>query len=393
MNKNSLNHAFIYAFFRYSEIVFLGLSQFVLAHKVGPVELGKLAPFLLYYLYSNYFTLGSNLVFMKCYSGKVSYIKSGLFSYVSTATLLGLLMSLLVSVLLDYNLYVIFLIFFISILCNFGTAFLRVNELNKRLNYSSFSYSLTLVFIVYFFVTNSDDYLFAFLFCKSIQLIFIWRIDEFKIYFKNVKFFLHYQKMGVAMLSSSIMFTLCLTFDRWVVIHTYSDSSIVGSYQLIETIGYSVFTALSVFAVFYYHQLLHFIKEDIFFRSRYLKFVCFIFFLSPIVAFLISWLAGEVVDLFYNKYSYSFSLIYSVILLKFLFFPVSLVSIYCQAIGHNYRFAFVSIGSLVVSFLFFILIGYNGGIQRFPFIYSGVIFFFFLLFNVKELVSKSKGLI
>lgn len=287
--------AFWYSILKYLEIGITAFTTFLVAEKVGPVEMGKAVPLLLYITYANYLALGVNQVVIKNYSlivkegNVVNFITINL-QYILLVCLLNFIIAYLV---IDETYFMVAALVSCAILLRgFFTSYFRVVYRIRILNKNNIIFSLILLIMVVFFVESWYDYMFWW--AISIWIcVGLYLVDGFNFFKKifanifkcpNISEIKYNLGEGAKLALMGAFTTVLLTADRFVLTHTDVSLAIKGSYQLADYAGMATYMVITTVIFYFYPKWIERLRNEEHFRYYFLKIIKRSFFLIiPIV--------------------------------------------------------------------------------------------------------------
>ncbi|WP_121667573.1 polysaccharide biosynthesis protein [Mesonia aquimarina] len=279
LNLLTSSPSFWFTILKYLEVAITTITTFLIASKVGPSEMGKAIPILLYVTYANYLTLGVNQVIIKNYSrlkenGNILSFITINFQYILVVCLLNFLLSFLV---IDSRFFFFTALVSSAILLRsfFATYFRVINNI-RILNKNNLIYSFILMILVYFFVENWFAYMvfWSFSMCFCVMLYFVDSFSFFKNIIKNIlkkpkkNTLLFSISEGVKLALIGGFTTLVLTSDRFVINRIDAPLELKGSYQLADYVGMAIYIGITTVVFYFYPQYIERIRNDINFRKR-----------------------------------------------------------------------------------------------------------------------------
>ena len=269
--------AFWYSILKYLEIGITAFTTFLVAEKVGPVEMGKAVPLLLYITYANYLALGVNQVVIKNYSlivkegNVVNFITINL-QYILLVCLLNFIIAYLV---IDETYFMVAALVSCAILLRgFFTSYFRVVYRIRILNKNNIIFSLILLIMVVFFVESWYDYMFWW--AISIWIcVGLYLVDGFNFFKKifanifkcpNISEIKYNLGEGAKLALMGAFTTVLLTADRFVLTHTDVSLAIKGSYQLADYAGMATYMVITTVIFYFYPKWIERLRNEEHFR-------------------------------------------------------------------------------------------------------------------------------
>lgn len=273
-----------FSLLKYLEVGITAITMFIIAKKVGPAEMGRAIPVLLYITYSNYLALGLNQAVIKNYSRmigiklKVNFITLNLQYLILAIGLNFFIANLILSS--DYWLVSAFIscgLLFRGFLASYFRVVFRIKILNKN----NLTFAILILVSALLFIDLWIEYL---LFWASILwfTIFIYLFDGFKFFklvFKNIirkpriKEIRFNFSEGFKIALTGITTTVLLTSDRLIINQLDVSVNIKGSYQLADYFGMGIYLLITTVFFYYTPQLIEKIRNDKNFRLKYISYL------------------------------------------------------------------------------------------------------------------------
>jgi O-antigen/teichoic acid export membrane protein len=365
---NSYKGVIVFSGLKYLEIVITALTTFFLAQMIGPFEMGKAIPVLLYITYSTYLSLGVNQVIIKNYSEFEVVDNADVFLNINLQyhVLISLITIALAFLFIQYEFALLAgAISAATIMRSYFMAYFRVIDKIFILNRNNLIFSILLLTSVFTLVETWFDYLLWWAISIWISVI-IYIFDSrallkqliYKYFFSKLDFdqigFIIKQGVRLALLGATT--TFLLTFDRIIISNTDLPLDVMGTYQLADYFGKAFYMIATTVLFYYYPVILKRLKTEIPFRKKYLKMIIRLMILIvPII--LIFMILVKCIKIFYFKeypnleWFVSFNL-----LLKMIVFISSLLAAVFIALNKEYSFLRTNI-PIVIGVL--LTIGYS----------------------------------
>ncbi|GAK99708.1 membrane protein [Nonlabens ulvanivorans] len=281
---NSYRGVIVFSGLKYLEIIITALTTFFLAEMIGPTEMGKAIPVLLYITYSSYLSLGVNQVIIKKYEEFCEKEKSLEFLNVNLQYhfLISIITIILAYIFIDVKFaFLTGLISAATILRSYFMAYFRVKNEIYRLNKNNLIFSILLLLSVFILVENWFDYLFywavslwisvfIYLFDARKLLIVLLQKHIFSINLNQTTFIL---KQGIRLALLGLITTFLLTFDRIIISNTDLSLEAKGTYQLADYFGKAFYMICTTILFYYYPKLLNALRKDYDFMLKYIRFI------------------------------------------------------------------------------------------------------------------------
>jgi O-antigen/teichoic acid export membrane protein len=346
---NSYRGVVVFSGLKYLEIILTALTTFFLAEVIGPDEMGKAIPILLYITYSTYLSLGVNQVIIKNYDEFLENKMS--FEFLSINLQYHIFISIVTVVLalifIDFE-FALFtgLISAATITRSYFMAYFRVINKISKLNKNNLIFTILLLCTVFNLVETWFDYLFYWAISLWIALI-IYIFDArnmlkviittyiLKFDLKQVKYVLN-QGIRLAILGATT--TFLLTFDRIIISYLDLSLEIKGTYQLADYFGKAVYMIGTTILFYYYPTLLELLRKDHNFRLKYFWYVKLAF-LAIVPITLLFFIFVNILQIFFFKdyANLNWYVSYNLIL-KLIVLLSSLISAIYIALDQEYRF-------------------------------------------------------
>lgn len=349
-----------FSILKYIEIIITSFTTFILAKKLGPIQLGEAVPILLYITYANYLALGLNQVITKNYSRtseekKVSFITLN-FQYLLVASVFNLVLAWQM---LDRE-YATFaaVVSIFTIWRGFFSSYYRAVGRIRVLNINNVLFSLVLFVVIFFFVSKLSAYLHAWALVLLFAIIFYCLPDSlfFKKIFKNLNKIPSKQDIkfnfseGIKLALTGIITTIFITFDRFIINKLEIPLEIKGSFQLADYIGMAIYMMATTIIFYFYPQWIQKIREDAFFSKKYLKNCIRLVLLSPFIILLIYLISLVLIPFLFPEYPDLLNIVVGVVFSKLAVVSISFVSLYY--IGKDKEQKFLSKAIFPISVLF-----------------------------------------
>lgn len=306
--------AILFSLFKYLEVGIIAATTFIVAKKIGPDEMGKAMPVLLYITYSNYLSLGINQVIVKNYSrfkdeGQIKeFVKINL-QYMIVISLVSVFAAY---VFVDFDFFILAAMVSIGTLMrSFFTSYFRAIDKIWVLNKNEIIFSLLLFLLTLVLVNNLKDYLLYWWISLWIGLLF-YLIDGRTFFFKVIRqlFFISKKKKlvsnlkeGIKLASAGFLTTILLTADRFVINRLDFDLSVKGSYQLADYVGAAYYLGVTTIIFYFYPKLITKLREDNGFRKIYINYIKLSAKVFPIIIILTYLFSSAGADWFFKEYN------------------------------------------------------------------------------------------
>jgi len=326
---------FKFTFLKYIEIAITSLITLIVAKEIGPLEMGKAIPVLLFVTYSNYLALGVNQALVKNYSRMKNRLEVLNFITINFQYLL------LICVLTFVSAYFLLIqkYFFFSALISAGVLFkgffmAYFRSINRIfvLNKNNIIFSLLFLLSVLIFVKNWYDYIICWAICLWISN-FIYFLDSkvfFLIIIKNIKSIpakiniLFNLKQGLKLATFGVISTILLTSDRIIVNKLDVSLELKGSYQLADYVSMGFFMLITTISFYYTPVWISKIRVSASFRKLFYKRFSMSLLFFPALIGVIYLFSRIFVDLFFPEYD---NLIIFIVLSSILKILVSFISL------------------------------------------------------------------
>ncbi len=364
----------VYSFtlIKYIEVVFTALSTFILAKKIGPNQMGIGLPVFLYITYANYLSLGLNQVVLKNYSRinhseKNEFIRFN-FQYYLIISLVNVSLSFK---LLDTKFALISSLISNSLLFrSFFTSYFRSIDKVYVLSINNFLYSALILFLVIIFVNDLISYLFVWLMISVFVLLLYYAYDIkfFNEIFKSIHIFPSVKTLkfniteGVKLALSSIISTIYLTSDRFIVNKIDIDIEFKGSLQLSDYFGTAIYILITTIIFYFYPKLIAKVRESSEFRNKLLSYISYTpFYIIIILVFSYIFLYYTI-PIFFAEYPNLLILVISQLFTKLMVISIGFLSLYFIGMDDEKRFLIINIIPLLILIFmgyFFIKFNFN----------------------------------
>lgn len=360
---------FIFSVFKYIEIILTSLTTFLLAKKLGPFELGKAMPILLYITYANYLALGLNQVVTKNYSRisdekKVPFISLNL-QYILLISIVNIILSF---VILDVNYALLAgLISILTILRGFFFSYYRSIDRIRILNYNNIVFSFLLLSIVYLFISELESYLITWcigLFLACLHLFFR-DIEFFKLVSKGLirmpkksDIIFNFSE-GIKLALAGFVTTIFVTSDRFIVNSLNLETNIKGSYQLADYCGMAVYMISTTIVFYYYPKWINEIRNSPSFRQKYLKIIGLLYILYPFILFLFYGIGYFIIPLIFPEYNNLLSTSLTVVFAKLAVVSIGFISLYFIGLDKENEYLKVCLIPIILIIVFGLFVKLN----------------------------------
>ncbi len=382
LNSIKLNREILYyTVFKYFEFAITGITFFLLAKKVSPVEYGSATNLFLGISYFVIFLPGIFQYFVKHYSNIENVNKKELESVtITTAIVFSFLILFLFPVFIKSELVVFgaFIVFFKYLQDLFINIF-RVRNLLKYINFTTTIPAIFLLIFYNYFTTSISDF-FKFWFLSSGIGALIGSIIYFKI--TKVTGFIFNLKMYTAQLGKQIkesyilsilgvFSVLVMAFDRIYTINFSKQSEfILGNMQLADNIASIVSYGFSTIVFAITPVVLSKLHSNSISSVLFLK-KGYTFLLGSIgFSFIVGYFISIFLKIYYEEYSYTSWLIYFYIVLKLLVLGLFIPSTLSMINNSEMKISKIFFFSFFVSALLYYCVDY---FQIFIFPFYGIL--------------------
>jgi O-antigen/teichoic acid export membrane protein len=314
LSLRQFKSVFWFSILKFLEVVVTSLTTFLVAKKIGPAEMGKAIPILLFITYATYLSLGVNQVLLKNYSrvdaeGKSYDLVKVNFQYLTVVSFV----SVIVSYIFINPLYAIYaaIISICTLFRSFFMSYFRVISRMNVLNKNNLVFSLLFLLSTLFFVESLRDYLFFWACSLATSLIFYF-LDSRSFFikiFKNIFVLPKKQQLifslseGAKLAATGLVTTILLTSDRFIVNNLSIELQMKGAYQLADYVGTAYYMFFTTIIFYYYPQLISRLRDDKIFRKTYLKYLKIAGTTVPVLLGIIYFLAKFVGPKVFPEYS------------------------------------------------------------------------------------------
>lgn len=269
---------------KYFELVSLAVVNFLLADLIGPKELGKLIPVLLFITYSSFAPLGSPQLILR-----YSQLKQNPMSQYHLRTsankliwfgIIAVIFSAQIFISSEFLIWVC-VISIVTILSSYLMAKSRISGNLTYLNMANLSFAITLLVLNITLVNDALSFLKIMALSKIFSLT-ILIFSENKFFFSifasfgekiKSKIFVFYTKKSFQMMINGLFVTLLMTFDRIIIQVSDMSLELKGSYQLSDMMATAIQMLASSVLVYYFPLFLFKLKRDKGFKTKYLIFL------------------------------------------------------------------------------------------------------------------------
>lgn len=302
-----------YIFYKYIELIIMGLTMLLLAKKIGPTEMGLSIPSLLYITYSSYLSLGLNQLTIKKYAtlSNINDKKLFLAFNFQFLVIIGILNFFLAYITLDKDFFLMgAIISLLNLLKSFFIAYYRVIDRIKVVNYNNLLLSLLLLIGVVFYTEKWEHYMLVWSISMFVVTIFFFIPDLFflkqvlqKVLEKpNVLIYKSNIIDGSKLAIMGIISTIVLTADRFIINKSQASLDVLGSYQFSDNISTALYIGISSIVFYKTPEWIDLIRKKqsfikLIYKNIYLSFI----FLIPIL-FILFFTIKFFKETFYNEY-------------------------------------------------------------------------------------------
>jgi O-antigen/teichoic acid export membrane protein len=336
--SGSYKSVIIFSVLKYLEIILTSLTTFFLAKKLGPIQLGRALPVLLYITYANYLALGLNQVVTKNFNrieeiNKSRFLAINLQCLIITSFANILLSSFFVE---DNYSNIVALISMLTIYRGFFSAYFRAVDRIRIININSIIFSFLLFIVVLFTVESLNSYLYSWSILLFIVLILFYSND---LYFfnrvflrlgiiptmKDVKFNI-YEGIKLALIGLST--TILLTIDRLIINKLEIPLKLKGSFQLADSVGMAIYMVATTIIFYYYPSWIHKLRGDKLFIKRYLNNCFYIILCIPFILIIICLFGSILIPIFFPEYPKLLNITCMMLISKLSVISLSFVSLF-----------------------------------------------------------------
>lgn len=342
---------FWFSILKFLEVIVTSLTTFLVAKKIGPSEMGKAMPILLFITYGTYLSLGVNQVLLKNYSrveaeGKSYDLVKVNFQYLTIVSFVSVMVSY-IFINPSYAIYAAIIsicTLFRSFFMSYFRVVLRMDVLNKN----NLVFSLLFLLFTLFFVETLRDYLFFWACSLTISLIFYF-LDSRKFFsriFKNILVLPEKQQViynlseGAKLAATGLVTTILLTSDRFIINNLSISLQMKGAYQLADYVGTAYYMFFTTIIFYYYPQLISRLRVDKIFRNTYLKYLKVCGTMIPVLLIIIYFLAKFVASRIFPEYVDLEVFVVTSVFIKSGVILVSSFSTYYIAINRENKYLF-----------------------------------------------------
>ncbi|NRF39197.1 lipopolysaccharide biosynthesis protein [Pedobacter foliorum] len=303
-----------FSLFKYLEIGITAITTFMVAKKIGPGEMGKSIPILLFVTYSNYLSLGVNQVIVKNYSRYTD--KDQIFGFIKVNLQYMILISFISFsfsyFLVDKNFFIVASLVSIgTLLRTFFTAYYRSIDKIWVLNKNELIFSILFLFFTFTLVHDLKDYFNYWWICLWICLL-LYFLDDIRFFtkiFKEIFIFprkellIYNIKEGVKLAATGFVATILLTADRFVINRLNISLEAKGSYQLADYCGTAYYLIVTTVVFYFYPKIIAKLRTDINFRKTYLRYLKYAIASIPVILILVFFSIKLFSYLFFPEYN------------------------------------------------------------------------------------------
>ena len=339
MIKIFKSEVFKFTTLKYIEIIITAFISFFVAKIIGPSEMGKSIPTLLFITYSNFLVLGVNSALVKNYSRMKSRFESLNFITINFQFIIiaCFLTFLLAYLFIDTQYFLFTALISAGVLVkSFFTAYFRVKNRILILNKNNIIFSILFLFSTLLFVKDWYGYIVSWSICLWIgnALYFFDSRVFFRTILKRIclipsKINLVFNLTeGIKLAAFGAITTLLLSIDRFIIENLNIVNEIKGSYQLADFISMGIFVLITTVSFYYTPAWIEKIRNEKIFRELFFKRVKISFVFFPFLI-LVIYLVGVIfVNLFFAEYEDLLKYVILTSILKILVSYLSIVSIF-----------------------------------------------------------------
>lgn len=304
-----------FSLLKYLEIGITAATTFMVAKKIGPSQMGKSIPVLLFVTYTSYLAVGINQVIVKNYSRFTD--KQMIFDFVKINfqyfIIISLITALIAYVVIDPAFFIsAALIGAASLLRTFFMSYYRATDKVWILNKNNLIFSALLFLFTLFCVNTLNDYFKYWSIAYWVAVVFYF-IDGRTFFITIIKKihllptkedFIYNIKEGAKLASAGFIATILLTADRFVINKLNIDVKIKGSYQLADYAAMAYYLVVTTVIFYFYPKLIAKLRDNVAYRTTYINLLKLILKFVPLL-FVIIFLLGKVVALLiFPEYAY-----------------------------------------------------------------------------------------
>lgn len=355
---------------KYYEIFSLALTLFLLANKIGPIEMGVAMPVLLFLTYSNYLNIGAAQIVLKYQPRTIecdeqenlNIIAIRIFFFSSIAALFLAFFFISIEFLILTSL--------IASTVYFKSYCLAVYRVKSSYSAIKISNLVSPTFLLFMVAINADDFgdYLRYLLISNVISIIIFLLNDNSILVCLVKITkkinrhktIYYIKSGVKISLVSILITMMLTLDKIYLQLTGSVTLELGVYQLSDNIATAVYMIITTIIYYFYPILLRKIAKDHQFEFIYCKFVLLSSLSLPVVFFISKILSDFLAPILFPDFLGLNSIVPNLIILKISIVYLSFTTTLLIAKSKEYRSIILQIVVIIITAIS-LLIAYKFG--------------------------------
>jgi len=339
MIKILKSEVFKFTTLKYIEIIITAFISFFVAKIIGPSEMGKSIPILLFITYSNFLVLGVNSALVKNYSRMKSRFESLNFITINFQFIIiaCFLTFLLAYLFIDTKYFLFTALISAGVLVkSFFTAYFRVKNKILILNKNNIIFSILFLFSTLLFVKDWYGYIVSWSICLWIgnalyffdsRVFFITILKRICLIPSKINLVFNLTE-GIKLATFGAIITLLLSIDRFIIENLNIVNEIKGSYQLADFISMGIFVLITTVSFYYTPTWIEKIRNEKIFRELFFKRVKISFVFFPLLI-LVIYLAGVIfVNLFFAEYEDLLKYVILTSILKILVSYLSIVSIF-----------------------------------------------------------------
>ena len=392
--------AIYFTFFKYMEVFLNGVLILLLADSIGPNEMGRSVPSLLYITYSMYLSLGLNSVILKNFKGQKKENENRFLTVnFQLLTVLSLPNFLITYFLFSSEIFLLVSIISIgNLFRGFFTAYFRVVEKTYVLNFNNILLSVLLILFTFIFVNSWSDYLLVWSIITLITLFafVVFDIKYFSRIFKN--FFKYPSELivkdsigeGIKLSAVAGVSTVYLSIDRLIVNNMDLSNSLKGTYQFSDNLSMAVFIGASALIFFYTPTWIDKVKKDKLFGIEMLKIVNKSLIAIPLIS-LIAFFGSFILEKYWFSEYDSLSMFVVVITaLKLLILLIGIQALIFIALNMEVEYLKVNLFSftlILITFVYFVVFDQT---QKGVLMVPSIIFLIMLILLVTQRYTLKK---
>lgn len=306
--------AIFFSLFKYLEVGIIAATTFLVAKKIGPDEMGKAMPVLLYITYSNYLSLGINQVIVKNYSRFKDEVELKEFVKINLQymLLISFINVFVAYIFVDFDFFLVAAMVSIGTLMrSFFTSYFRAIDKIWVLNKNEIIFSFLFFLLTLVLVENLKDYLLYWWISLWIGLLF-YLIDGRAFFFKIVQQLFVISKKdklisnlkeGIKLASAGFLTTILLTADRFVINRLDFALGVKGSYQLADYVGAAFYLGVTTIIFYFYPKLITRLRENADFRKVYINYIKLSAKIFPVIIILTYLVSSVGANWFFKEYN------------------------------------------------------------------------------------------